>query len=334
MEEPKQGKYRSPVIAIATGIRDLLKKKVRAGQVREEDRLNNKNVLITGASSGLGYAVARHLAKKGANLYMACRSGIPEKGEKIKKITGSEKVWMLPVDLSDINSINELVFQIREMNIRFDVVICNAAIVPKVSRQTKQGLEEMFMVNYLAKYALIRLLLDRQCIRFNPHQKPRFIFVASESHRNPEEFNWDGFGKYQSYGMGRTVELYGYYKLLLTTFACELSRRLNYSHEPQASVFALCPGPVNTRIAREAPIIFQPLLKLVFALFFRSPAKAAEPVVYFAVSQDVTDKSFDYLHLMTRKEIDRKAADADNGRRLWEISEEFLKEYGLKFKQN
>ncbi len=334
MEEFKQGKYNSPVIAIFTGIRDLLKQKERAGHVREDDRLDNKNVLITGASSGLGYAVAIQLAKKGANLYMACRSGIPEKGEKIKKLTGSDHVRMLPVDLSDLNSITGLVNMIAERKVQFDVVICNAAIVPKESRETKQGLEEMFVVNYLAKYTLVRLLLEQGCIHFNRSEKPRFIFVASESHRNPEGFDWAGFGQYQSYGMGKTVELYGYYKLLLTTFAHELSRRLNINHMPDVSVFALCPGPVNTSIAREAPVLFQPLLKLVFAIFFKSPEKASEPVVYFATSRDVENKAFDYLHLMTRKAIDRKASDPENGKKLWERSEELLKEHHIRFQHN
>lgn len=331
MEEQKQGKYKSPSGAIITGIRDLLKKKKRVGYIRKADRLDHKNVLITGASSGLGFAVARQLAERGARVYMACRSGIPEKGEEIRKLTGSDQVWMMHVDLSDIHSILELVNQIAEKDLQFDLVICNAAIVPKDSRQTKQGLEEMFMVNYLAKYTLIRLLLEKQCIRFNQGEKPRIIIIASESHRNPEDFDWEGFGLYRSYGMGRTVELYGYYKLLLTTFARELSRRLNSNHHPAASVFVLCPGPVNTRIAREAPALFQPLLKIVFALFFKSPDKAAEPVIYFATSSDVTGRSFDYLHLMTRKEIDDKAENIENGKRLWRLSEELLNKFDLKF---
>lgn len=331
MEERKQGKYNSPAIAILTGIKDLLKKKDRAGEIREKDRLDNKNILITGASSGLGYAVAVQLAKKGANLYMACRSGIPEKGEKIKKITGSDFIWMLPVDLSDLNSIQSLVNRIVEENVQFDMVICNAAIVPKESRKTKQGLEEMFVVNYLAKYTLIRLLLKQGCIRFNRSKQPRFIFVSSESHRNPAEFDWTGFGQYQSYDMGKTVELYGYYKLLLTTFAYELSRKMNSTHKPDLLVFALCPGPVNTRIAREAPVLLQPILRLIFAIFFKSPDKAAEPVVYLATSRDVRNKSFDYLHMMKRKEIDWKASDVENGKRLWDRSEDLLKEYQIEF---
>jgi NAD(P)-dependent dehydrogenase (short-subunit alcohol dehydrogenase family) len=331
MEEQKQGKYKSPAGAIITGVRDLLKKNVRVGYVLETDRLDHKNILITGASSGLGFATARQLAERGACVYMACRSGIPEKGDEIRKLTGSGQVWMMHVDLSDIDSIIDLVNLISEKDLQFDLVICNAAIVPKESRQTKQGLEEMFMVNYLAKYTLIRLLIDKHCIRFQAEEKPRFIFVASESHRNPEDFDWEGFGHYQSYGMGKTVERYGYFKLLLTTFARELSRRLNTDHNPAASVFALCPGPVNTRIAREAPALFQPLLKLIFALFFKSPEKAAEPVIYFATSSEVADRSFDYLHLMTRKEIDRKADNMENGKKLWGLSEVLLDKHGLKF---
>jgi hypothetical protein len=63
---------------------------------------------------------------------------------------------------------------------------------------------------------------------------------------------------------------------------------------------------------------------LIFTLFFKSPQKAAEPIIYFATSQDVINISFDYLHLMTRKEIDQKASDPENGRILWEKSEHLL----------
>ncbi|MBR9998238.1 MAG: SDR family NAD(P)-dependent oxidoreductase [Cyclobacteriaceae bacterium] len=329
--DQKQGKYQNPAMAILTGIKDLFSQKTKAGMVREEDRLDNKNILVTGANSGLGYATALHLAKRGANIYMACRSGIPEKGEEIKKISVSRTIWMLQVDLSDLDSIESLVKKITARKLEFDTIICNAAMVPRQSRETKQGLEEMFTVNYLAKYMLIRRLLDNNCIRTGQSQRSRIIFISSESHRNPEAFDWQNFGLYQPYGMGKTVELYGYYKLLLTTFARELSRRQRLSG---VSVFALCPGPVNTRIAREAPWVIQPILKLIFAIFFRSPMKAAETVVYFATSPDFENISFDYLHLMTRKEIDPMAADPENGRKLWELSEKLLEGFHIRLGQN
>jgi NAD(P)-dependent dehydrogenase (short-subunit alcohol dehydrogenase family) len=125
--------------------------------------------------------------------------------------------------------------------------------------------------------------------------------------------------------MNKTVEYYGYYKLLLTTFSRELTRRLQSNGQRPVSVFALCPGPVNSAIAREAPALFQPLMKLIFALFFKSPRKAAEPVAYLAISKEQEGKDYDYLFKMSRKAIDEKAEDEKNGRKLWELSEELVK---------
>jgi short-subunit dehydrogenase len=128
--------------------------------------------------------------------------------------------------------------------------------------------------------------------------------------------------------MAKTVERYGYYKLLLSTFSRELERRLN-REKINFSVFALCPGPINSNIAREAPALVQPVMKLVFKLFFRSPEKAAEPVIYMAASKEEEGKANDYLFLMSRKEIDSKASNPENGKRLWEITEKLLSDYSI-----
>ena len=207
----------------------------------------------------------------------------------------------------------------------------NAAVVSREARKTSHGLEEMFTVNYLAKFILVNLMLKEDLFIKDGYDLPRIIFVSSESHRNPDEFEWDDFGKFKEYGMGKSVERYGYYKLLMTTFSQELSRRLNPNQKTEYSVFALCPGPVNSNIAREAPAIFQPLMKLVFKAFFRSPERACEPVVYLAASKDVEGKATDYLFLMSRKPVDEKAVDPKNGGMLWKITEALLKNYKIDF---
>jgi NAD(P)-dependent dehydrogenase (short-subunit alcohol dehydrogenase family) len=357
MENNKQNRYKNPVVATFTGIREILRKQKPDCFLRPDDRLDGKTVLIDGASSGLGFAVAVEVARRGASVLMACRSGIPGKGEEVKKLSGNNDVHMLPVDFSDIKSIQNLASGIQDKFSPIDIYICNSAVVPHVSRKTPQGFEEMFMVNYFSKFLFINLLLEKGCLGpsvvLSQHSAignqqaevsiqhpasgsknqgpgsedrvPRIIIVSSESHRNPKEFDWEGFGKYKEYGMQKTVELYGYYKLLLTTFAMELSRRLNQGEKVNCSVFSLCPGPINSRIAREAPALFHPLLKIVFFLFFKSPEKAAIPVVYLASSKEMEGKSFDYLFLMSRKAVDEMVSDPLNGKRLWEMSEQLKK---------
>lgn len=329
MSENGAKKYNSPLKATYKGIADLFKKQEKIGNLLPEQRLDGRKVLITGSSSGLGLATAKALARRGAEIIMAVRSGIPDKGEEVKRSASGASVHMLKVDLSDLDSIRNLVGEVKKKFGQIDILICNAAVVASKARQTKHGLDEMFSVNYLAKFTLINLLLKNDCFRTNG-ELPRIIIVSSESHRNPERFEWETFGQFVPFTMGKTVERYGYYKLLLTTFSQELERRLNSNESPHFSVFALCPGPVNSNIAREAPKVFHPLLKLVFGIFFRSPEKACEPVEYLAVSPDMEGIPRDYLFLMSRKEVDEKASDPENGKKLWELTEKLLEAKGVK----
>ncbi|MEI6456458.1 MAG: SDR family NAD(P)-dependent oxidoreductase [bacterium] len=328
MTEKKKDNYDNPLSATISGITNLFRKHQQAGELKPGDRLDGKTVLVDGASSGLGFAIATDCARRGARVIMACRSGIPEKGEKVKKLSGSKDVHMLKVDFADIPSVQNLVSEVKIKFQKIDILISNAGVVPKKSRKTPQGLEEMFMVNYFSKFILVNLLLQKECFRTNGSEAPRMIFVDSETHRNPKKFEWEKFGVYEPYTIGKSMEHYGYNKLLLATFSVELSRRLNKvngKEKRKFSVFTLCPGPINSNIGREAPKIFHPLMKLIFSIFFRSPAQAAVPVIYLAASKDMEGKSFDYFFLMSRKPVDEKAADPGNGKKLWEVSEKLLR---------
>ncbi len=326
-----KNRYNNPFSATIKGISDLFKKNERIGKLSEDERLDGKRVLITGSSSGLGLAAAKELARLGAEVIMAVRSGIPGKGEEVKAASGNQNIYMLFVDLSDFETIGKLITKVKETFGKIDILICNAAIVSRKARLTKYGLEEMFSVNFLAKFILVNLALKEKLFRTDDGAVPRIIFVSSESHRNPESFEWETFGEFREYGMGKSVERYGYYKLLMTTFARELSRRLNPGERVNYSVFAHCPGPVNSNIAREAPKIFRPMVKVVFGIFFRSPETACEPLVFQAAAKQQEGLRWDYMFLMSRKQIDDKASDPENGRMLWEKTERLLTENSISF---
>ncbi|MFC2090667.1 SDR family NAD(P)-dependent oxidoreductase [Bacteroidota bacterium] len=328
-QKSKQDRYNSPVKAIFTGISDLFKKSSDSLSLGIDDRLDGKKVLITGSSSGLGFATALEVARRGAHVIMAVRSGIPDKGENVKKKSESEKVDMIKLDLSDLQSLRNTAKEVKQRFGKIDILICNAAMVASKSRPVALELDEMFVVNYFSKFLMINYLLEKDCLNTVGDSLPRIIIVASESHRNADKIEWESFGSYMPYGTNKSVFMYGYYKLLLLTLVNELSRRLNSGEQTPISVHSLCPGPVNSNIAREAPKLFQPLLKLVFRIFFRSPEKASKPVIYLAASSDIEGQTGKYLFLMNEKAMDEKATDKENGKRLWELSEELRKKHKL-----
>ena len=341
-----KAKHGTPTSAAMTGILDLFKRQEKAGELKETDRLDGKCCLVTGASSGLGKAVAVELASRGGKVVLGLRSGIPETGEEIKEKTGNPDVEMIRLDLTDLSSVRRFCDEVKRRGMQFDRAVFNAGVVPGRARRTIDGYEEMFQVNYLGKFVLVnRLLADGSIPNtlFNGRRgqsgcadPPRIVFTSSEVHRTPETVDFSDVGRFHEYGMKGSMQEYGYTKLLLTIFFKELARRLSISGspahsagggfggKPDVSVFALCPGPVNSRIARDAPKIAQPFLRLVFSIFFKNPAKAAEPVIYFCCSPDIAGKTGMYLHLMTEKETAPLTLDPENGRKLWEASEKLV----------
>lgn len=138
--------------------------------------------------------------------------------------------------------------------------------------------------------------------------------VNSEAHRWTESIELENLGVFQAFPMGKVLAHYSDTKFLMAAYVGHLTRRLTGPlGNPEISVFALCPGAINSGLARNAPSILKPLLKMVFSLFFASPKKAAKPVVYLAGSAALAGKTGVYLHMRTQKEIDARALDPSFG---------------------
>lgn len=322
----------NPVTAVITGLLDIVSKDGILPGIDASVRLDGKTVLVTGANSGLGKAIAIDLARRGARMILACRSGIPEAGEEIAKASGSSDVEMMRVDLADLDSVVSLADELARRRITLDVLVCNAGLMPSKAQKTKQGYEVMFAVHYLANHLLVRRLLASGVIPNDVYAKngrhgtaiPRIVFVSSEAHRSCEGLDFDHFGAYVDYGIADGMAYYGESKLALTTFGTELARRLVTTNGPSVAVHTLCPGPVDSRIARDAPAFVQPLLAPVMHALFRSPEQAAEPALFLSAAPELGGDTGWYMHLMRRKNPSPQAMDADNGKRLWEKGEALL----------
>ena len=329
----------NPFTAVLSGLLDQRSKGPKVMPVAESVRLDGRTCLVTGANSGLGKAVAIRLAKRGAHVIMACRSGIPEAGQDVRETSGSDRVEMMQVDLSDFESMSDFCDELRDRNVTLDVAVFNAGVVPVTSRTSKHGLELMFAVNFLAKFVLLNRLLRDGVIpnavyanNSRAEDPPRVIFVSSETHRSSIPIDFDTFGEPINYGVSDGVKYYGLSKLHLTTYFQELSRRLNpgsTGEDPDVCVHALCPGAVNSNMAREAPTWIKPLLKPVMAMFFQSPEKASIPVDYLVASDEMGARTGEYMHMLRMKESSAPSMDPENGALLWSKAEELLRKHDV-----
>ncbi len=320
-----EGRFTNPVVASLAGVKDFFAKQELASRFSDNDRADDMTVLITGANSGLGFALAVEFAKRGARVIMAGRSKIPEAGNQVKKLSGSDTVEMHYLDLSKIDTIHHFAQSLADQAIQIDICILNAATALPGSRQTASGQDEMFLVNYLSNVILTQDLLSKSVLRVKGTSPiSKIIFISSDSHQGATYIDYDEFGTYFEYGVSKGISNYSYFKLVLNTYATELSRRIN-TNGIQLSINVICPGPVASNIVKEAPWLLRMTLKGIFRIVFKSPSKAARPVVYMALSPDYEGTTNEYLHMFNPKKMDPKVYESEEGEKLWERSMDLLK---------
>ena len=123
-------------------------------------KLENRIALITGASRGIGAAVAKHFAAEGAHVILIARTigGLERIDDEIKSLGGS--ATLLPCDLNDLDRIDNIGPSLLERFGRLDILIGNAAILgtmtPLTHYKTKSW-EEVFDVNVHANWRLMRV---------------------------------------------------------------------------------------------------------------------------------------------------------------------------------
>lgn len=315
------GRFDNPVIASLAGFADRFRKQDNALRFSENDRFDGKSCLITGASSGLGYALAVEMARRGARVVMANRTRNEEVVHRARRESGSEHIEQWYVDLSEITTVYAFVDRMAAESFYPDVTILNAGVALPKPRKTTSGQDEMFQVNFLSNVILTNLMAEKGIIPLHDGTAfiPRIVFISSDSHQGCSAIDYSEFGKYYEYGVSKGIENYSYFKLILNTYAIEWSRRINRDMV-RAGINVICPGPVHTNITRAAPFLLRMVLNLIFSLIFRPAEKAALPVVYMAVSPDFERKTGEYLHMFKPKKMDPKVYDPLEGEKLWEAS--------------
>jgi NAD(P)-dependent dehydrogenase (short-subunit alcohol dehydrogenase family) len=274
--------------------------------------MQGKICMVTGANSGIGKATALELAQMGATVVMVCRDRA--RGEQARsEITTTSRnnaVDLLLADLSSQQSIRQLVEHFQHHYTHLHVLINNAgAAFTGRRRETVDGLEMTFAVNYLAPFLLTNLLLDM----LKASAPARIVNVSSAAHKSGS-MQMDDL---QAEKLYRPMRTYPQAKLAVVLFTYELARRLQGT-----GVTANClhPGFVATNFAQSDGGPAVRLLVKLLGSFGTSPQEGAQTSIYLASSPEVEGVTGKYFV----KSIPRRSAaisyDESLQRQLWEQS--------------
>jgi len=223
--------------------------------------------LVTGANTGIGFAVARGLAAEGARVILACRDSAKGQAalDKIVREFPNASLELLIVDLSSQVAIRAAARSFLEKHSALDCLINNAAVGLPQRQESPDGIELTFATNVLGYFLLTNLLLDT--LRRAP--TARIINVSSKLagglDLNDVEFKRRRYDAIAAYSQSKQAN-----RMLTWT----LARRLQDS---SITANAMSPGPVNTQLLQT----FAPNMS------GKTPREGADTILWLATSPDV-----------------------------------------------
>ncbi len=277
--------------------------------------LENKQVVITGASRGIGRTTTLAIAKMGANLSLVVRDrALGEKViEELRALGTKGKAEIFIADLSSQKDIRRVAAEILAKHEVIDVLINNAGAIFMDRAVTVDGLERTFATNHLGYFLLTDLLLP--ALKKAP--KARIVNVASAAH-NRNVLDFTDLQNERGYA---GMKVYGRSKLANILFTRALAKRLS---DTNITVNCLHPGVIASQFGHNNKGVFGFLVKLG-ALFLSSEEDGAKTTVHVASSPELDGVTGKYFSDSKEKTPSKEAHSDDSASKLWDVSEELVK---------
>jgi len=285
--------------------------------------MNNKVVVITGATSGIGQVAAESLARMGAKIVQVARDH--ERGEaavrSLREINPNAPHAIHYANLSLISETKRVAAEIAFAEPRIDVLINNAGAMFSDYQATAEGLERTFALNHMSYFVLTHGLRERLLAS----APARVVNTSSDAHasatldfddlQSVKAYANKSLGEWLRFG-GPGFKVYSRSKLCNILFTRELAHRIGNS---SVTANALHPGFVNTRFGDQAGglISFSIGIAKRFAL---TPQQGAETLVYLASSPEVANTTGLYFDKCRAATPSAAAQDDAAAQRLWQAS--------------
>lgn len=277
--------------------------------------LRFKRALVTGATSGIGFATALELARMGADVVVHART--QRRGEAARALiaeeTGTDRVEVLVADFTDLFAVCAAANEYVRRYDRLDMLVLNAAVVNPQRLISEHGHELTFQVNHLAHFMLWRVLQPLMWAS----SPSRVVHVSSDAHyaasrgiRFDDPTLRDRWSPFAAYAHSKLAGIMWCY---------EQSRRL----APMGvTCNAVHPGLVRTGLAVNRFGTLGQVMGALSPLMARSVQDAAEAVVWLAASPDVEGVTGGYFYNGRHHRSSAASRDELAQARLWELSRE------------
>ena len=277
---------------------------------------NNKTILITGATNGIGKAAAINFAESAKSIAFIYRN--EELAEDLKnemqKINPNLSINSFFCDFSVQDSIRECADKIKNDLKAIDLLINNAGVVNTEYSETIDGIENTFAVNHLGYFLFTNLLLDL----VKKESESRIINVSSAAHHFVKGMQWDDINYKDDFKMG--LKAYGQSKLGNILFTKQLAKKLQ---KDGVTVNAIHPGGVNTSLGNQNNSLLGRVLKIILKPFFRSPLKGANTIIYLAEIDGLSITGAYWVDGRVAKTSHYSKNEAE-AEKLWRLSEKLV----------
>jgi NAD(P)-dependent dehydrogenase (short-subunit alcohol dehydrogenase family) len=265
---------------------------------------DRQSCLVTGATSGLGRALALNLAGLGWPVVILARDrGRGEAALEELRQAGSSRAELLLANLSDLDSVRRAAAEVTNRHAALRLLV-NCASVYRARREVSPGgLETMFATNHLGPFLLTNLLLGP----LRAAGSARVITVTAPSTVRPDFDDLQGTRRF------RSLQAFGATKMANLLFTFALARRLEGS---TVTANAVHPGVFRSGLMRQAPAP----LRWMTSLMATSPQRAAEPVLRVATESAFAEQNGRFFHKAEAIAPPAFALDVQAQERLWQES--------------